>query len=755
MKELSSQTIKELETLSEDAKQALLDGFPGEAVELLRNVYEGLVSENQFDEAQKAHELTELLLQIFFPGYKTDGELIEDIKEWSRARLYVLYCPDERSESESIYSDREVMELRAGWSLKLSNTVADLRILKFARDLNLFTEDVLWLLVLLGVEEDIKFHSLRRLWVNDDDFYSVGLILNLLSHGDSELFLRRLDARSQLIRHRLVYLNTPATRFGTGLRNHLIELDESVSAYLDGRDFWPAGIDSIAKLHPIADRPGQLYFGKKLESLDRAMHQDGRDITYCFLLINGVTLGTCMSLALTWAARHERPLLEVRAQLLFNNPADFETIFRLIIREALLRDAIIFIEAQRLWGDGSDGASEVLRGIERSAPYYGQPILFDAPPEGEDIIKRTLSPIFEVRILPPTLDEQILIWEDALEYAGLEPIPEQSLRTRVCDMALSVEDIHRAVRLAYDNAWLKGNPEEAMRVKPESLRAMATSKLNQGMYALADRITTTLTWNDAILPSEVLERLMEVVTYARYQRKVFEEWGFGAKVPYGRANSSLFVGPPGTGKTMVAGIIAHELGMDLFRVDMSQMVSKYIGETEKNLAKIFDEASRSHAVMLFDEADSLFAKRTEVKSHHDRYSNLEVNYLLQRIETFDGVTILTSNFPKNIDDAFARRIKFKVNFPFPDEKDRENLWRIMLPRDARVSNDIDFERISKIFEFSGANIKDAILRSAFKAAERGCPIHTELLEEAGIVVYREMGKLIRVRDGRVALPDDK
>src|SRR5690606_36008172 len=214
--------------------------------------------------------------------------------------------------------------------------------------------------------------------------------------------------------------------------------------------------------------------------------------------------------------------------------------------------------------------------------------------------------------------------------------------------------------------------------------AMAASKKQMGMRGIAQKVSTSLTWNDVVLPDEVLATLMEIVTYARYQRKVFDDWGFGAKLPYGRSNSALFTGSPGTGKTMVAGIIARELGMDLFRVDVSQIVSKYIGETEKNLAKIFDEASQGHVVLLFDEADSLFAKRTSVKSSHDRYANLEVNYLLQRIEVYDGVTVLTSNFPDNIDDAFARRIRFKVDFPFPDEAERAKLWRIMVPDEAEL-----------------------------------------------------------------------
>jgi SpoVK/Ycf46/Vps4 family AAA+-type ATPase len=202
---------------------------------------------------------------------------------------------------------------------------------------------------------------------------------------------------------------------------------------------------------------------------------------------------------------------------------------------------------------------------------------------------------------------------------------------------------------------------------------------------------------------------------------------------------------------MTASIIARELGMDLFRVEISAIVSKYVGETEKNLAKVFDEAASGHAVLLFDEADALFTKRTEVKSSNDRYSNLEVNYLLQKIESFEGVTVLTTNNADNIDEAFARRIKFKVNFPFPDEQERARLWEFMLPASVERAEAIDFRRLGRAFDLAGGNIKNAVLRAAFQAAEAGAAVDTEFLEHAGIAESREMGKLVRERDGRVVL----
>jgi SpoVK/Ycf46/Vps4 family AAA+-type ATPase len=212
---------------------------------------------------------------------------------------------------------------------------------------------------------------------------------------------------------------------------------------------------------------------------------------------------------------------------------------------------------------------------------------------------------------------------------------------------------------------------------------------------------------------------------------------------YGRGLSCLFSGPPGTGKTMMAGLIAKSLGRQLWRVDVSRLVSKWIGETEKNLAKIFEEARRAQVVLLFDEADSLFAKRTQVKSSHDRNANMEVNFLLQKMENHDGVTILTTNMLNSIDEAFLRRIRFRVTFPVPDPALRALLWERMLPSRAPVCDDIQFEVLGTQFEMSGGHIRNAVLRGAFAAASSGTHIgHTHLFD-AAVAEAREMGRLVR------------
>jgi SpoVK/Ycf46/Vps4 family AAA+-type ATPase len=235
--------------------------------------------------------------------------------------------------------------------------------------------------------------------------------------------------------------------------------------------------------------------------------------------------------------------------------------------------------------------------------------------------------------------------------------------------------------------------------------------------------------------------LLELISRIRHRRTVYEEWGFDRKMTSSRGLTVLFQGPPGTGKSMVAGVIASELSLDLYRVDLSRIMSKWIGETEQNLAKLFDAAEDGHAIILFDEADSLFARRTEVRTSVDRYANLEVNYLLQRLDTFEGIAILTTNFGTAIDGAFKRRLSFRLTLPFPDEEGREALWRSHLPPELPRLGSFDLADLARRYRLSGGYIRNAAVRAAFLAAEEQSPLTQDHLERAIRAEFRELGKI--------------
>jgi hypothetical protein len=265
--------------------------------------------------------------------------------------------------------------------------------------------------------------------------------------------------------------------------------------------------------------------------------------------------------------------------------------------------------------------------------------------------------------------------------------------------------------------------------------------LETKLRATATRVTRLASWDKVVLPPDIQESVLELIARIKHRRTVYDTWGYDRLLTTARGVTALFSGGPGTGKTLVASAIANELGMDLYRVDLSRIMSKWIGETEQNLAKLFDAAEDGHAIILFDEADSLFSKRTEVKSSVDKYANLETNYLLQRLDTFEGIAILTTNFGTSIDSAFKRRLSFRLTFPFPDEDAREQLWRSHLPAAVPRGGEFDFGDLARRYRLSGGYIRNAALRAAFLAAEENGVLTQDHLERAIKAEFREIGKL--------------
>jgi SpoVK/Ycf46/Vps4 family AAA+-type ATPase len=253
----------------------------------------------------------------------------------------------------------------------------------------------------------------------------------------------------------------------------------------------------------------------------------------------------------------------------------------------------------------------------------------------------------------------------------------------------------------------------------------------------------TARWEDLVLPPDDVDRVREFIGRAVYNHQVYEEWGFGCRVGYGKGMVALFSGPPGTGKTLLAGLIGNELDLDVYQVDLSCVVSKWLGETEKQLGRVFDQAQRAHAVLLFDEADSLFGKRTQTETSQDRYANLAVNYLLQRLEQYSGIAVLTTNRPAGLDEALQRRLSLHLRFDMPERDERMRLWRSLLPQEAAVADDVDFSRLATEFELTGGYIKNVTVRAAFLASGQGRAIDMGLLRRAAALELEDMGRVVQ------------
>ena len=268
----------------------------------------------------------------------------------------------------------------------------------------------------------------------------------------------------------------------------------------------------------------------------------------------------------------------------------------------------------------------------------------------------------------------------------------------------------------------------------EACRVQARPRLDN----LAQRIEPAATWEDLVLPESQRRMLREIAAHVRQRTKVYEAWGFAAKGSRGLGISALFAGDSGTGKTMAAEVLANELRLDLYRIDLSQVVSKYIGETEKNLRRVFDAAEEGGAILLFDEADALFGKRGEVKDSHDRYANIEVSYLLQRMEAYRGLAILTTNMKNALDKAFLRRIRFVVQFPFPDAAQRAEIWRRIFPSDTPTEG-LDVDELARL-NVPGGNIRNIALNAAFLAADAEEPVRMTHLLRAARTEYAKLEK---------------
>ncbi len=293
--------------------------------------------------------------------------------------------------------------------------------------------------------------------------------------------------------------------------------------------------------------------------------------------------------------------------------------------------------------------------------------------------------------------------------------------------------IHNAVIQAACLCEVYGYPA----IDTVTLHKCCYSQVVMQLDTLASQVKPAYTWNDLVLPAAQIALLQEACTHVKFKHMVYQQWGFDKVVAYGKGLAMLFSGPPGTGKTMAAQVVANQLHMEMYKIQLSQVVSKYIGETEKNLRKIFEEAKDANCILFFDETDALFGKRSEVKDSHDRYANIETAYLLQQIEEFDGVTIMASNLLQNIDSAFIRRINFIISFPFPDAQTRRLLWEKMLSTGAPLAQDVNLDFLAEQFKIAGGNIKNIVIHAAFLAAAEKTPIKMKHLLKSAVNEQRK------------------
>ena len=334
-----------------------------------------------------------------------------------------------------------------------------------------------------------------------------------------------------------------------------------------------------------------------------------------------------------------------------------------------------------------------------------------------------------VDVAMPSFGERRALWETLTGASDA--------RSVAAKFRLSMEQIREASEVARIAAESRDRATPQAADLDLGARHASSSRLGE----LASRLDPAYSWDDIVLPEHQLELLLSVSSYLRHRDRVLSDWGYERTVARTQGLKVLFAGESGTGKTMAAQVLGAELGLEMFRVDLATVVSKYIGETEKNLERIFTAADGSNAILFFDEADALFGKRSEVSDAHDRYANIEVAYLLQRMEIYPGAVILATNYRQNIDDAFVRRLDFVVDFPFPEAEHRRHIWRLLLPPQAPIADDVDLDHLAAQFKLSGGAIRNCSLSAAFQAADEDSPIAMRHLVRAVAQEYGKQGRL--------------
>lgn len=439
------------------------------------------------------------------------------------------------------------------------------------------------------------------------------------------------------------------------------------------------------------------------------------------------------------------PLLRVDVHELLQQGDNIRDLVEILFREPLLHPSAVYLHRfDHLASPPSPEKEEqfdYIRGIIIKTIESTGIITFLSGEKPWNPVGEFRNVTFMRREFPvPGFQQRKLLWRANLKEPGQLDIDELANKFR-----FTGGQIRDALEAAHNNALVHGNGGQ-LTISMNDLYEGCRAQSNRKLAELAQKIIPRYTWDDIVLPTDKLSQLKEIYNHVKFRHTVYYEWGFDKKFSLGKGVNVLFSGASGTGKTMASEIIANQLSMELYKIDLSSVVSKYIGETEKNLDKIFREAETANAILLFDEADALFGKRSEVKDAHDRYANIETNFLLQKMEEHEGIVILTTNFKKNIDEAFTRRFRFTVEFPFPDTQYRLRIWQQIFPQRTPLEENLDFSFLAGKFRITGGNIKNIALNTAFLAAADGRVVQMGHLVKATQREIRKMGEFCAPSD---------
>ena len=610
--------------------------------------------------------------------------------------------------------------------------------------LTAFDADVL--LLALAPEIDLRYEKIYA-YLQDDVTRkrpTVELALNLLCPTLEAKLERRTHfaPNSALISQRILQVFADPNQAEPSSLAHYLKLDDQIKRMLLGE----AGIDArLAGFCQLIDPavawdsvPLDLPTKQALLRLAMDAKSSGKALRLYF---QGGGAPEKRETAEALSAALGTKLLVARIDRLpENSNPDF--ISSLLLREAQLHGVVLFISSLDDF-HGTDAVMMRRHILDGLTANKAVTIFAGKLPWNPQLLTAVavVTIFFEV----PDFQQRFTHWERELHGLGSD-LEVKHIAMLAGRFRLTPFQITQAAAMAQSSCeWRRacagpGQNEAPSTPSLDELFAAARRQCGHELAALAHKIEPRYGWEDLILSPDPKAQLQEICFQAECRPLVYEQWGFDRKLSLGKGLNVLFAGPPGTGKTMAAEVIAHQLRLDLYRIDLSQIVSKYIGETEKNLDRIFNAAESSNAILFFDEADSLFGKRSEVRDSHDRYANIEISYLLQKMEEYQGISVLATNLRQNLDDAFVRRLQAIVEFPFPDEEYRRRIWETVFPKEAPVAHDVRFDLLAREIRLAGGNIKNIALAAAFYAAADGGVLRNSHLVQAARREYQKLAR---------------
>lgn len=620
-----------------------------------------------------------------------------------------------------------------------------LRTLQDLFGLNEFEANVVT--ICIAPELDLKYQKLFS-YIQDDVSAmrpTVNVAMQLLCSELSERISRRtsFENGSPLVANEIVFMGDESYGKNSSLLNHHLGLNPRIAGYLFESERMDSELDLFGRLVMPSVTWTEVIFPQEFKSrllatdaMLRDSHKDSSQVVVQFVGDAGTGKKTiaeaiCHSL--------EQKLLIIDCAGMIESELPAGKLTTVVFNEALLQDAVLYLgNFHVLLEEGSRQKTlltHLVRAFEnrRGLTIVGAESAWRPESEIRDHAFITLE------IPYPDYSERRQLWELQLNgHRG--DVTSDDLSNIAAKFRLRGGQIRRVIDTASDRAHFSSEARRDLSVG--DLAAASRWHSSRQLSGLAHKIDPRYGWDDIVLPDDQKTQLREMCNQFDNMALVYGEWGFQSKTNLGKGLNALFAGPSGTGKTMAADIMSGELGLDLYKIDLSGIVSKYIGETEKNLDRIFSEARDSNAILFFDEADALFGKRSEVRDSHDRYANIEISYLLQKVEEYQGIVILATNFRKNMDDAFLRRMHFVLEFPVPEEPDRLEIWKRVFPEGAPIKDEVDLGFIAKQFKIAGGNIKNIAVSSAFFAAQERQPIGMEHVILATRREYQKMGKLL-------------